>query len=728
MNKNALLSSTAKKLFGFALKCRRLLPPKKCDTFGRSDLGTTPRIDSVQIINLLRQPFRLNEMRKELEQLLDFQGKQIWELSVVHVATDARDFMEDKKGDEDIEPWYTLSDQLFVEPQPLTMPTSIDLNAPIGMSRPEVAVALSHIAIWKKILAGDSHYTLILEDDVWFKPGFSSKVHKAWLELHERNNDVVPFDILYLSFDEVKNGAPKTFVSQNIFCPERGLWNLSGYVLSRAGAEKLLKLLPCRGPVDLWMNKQFQQLQVRAIRESVIRQRPDFSSTNSYSILPSLTKIGAINSETAALFQLKPLEKPVFVFGSEGSGLTSVAMALSMLGYRCCGDLKALPEKELNSLLAGSVVRIFDAYVNIGFSPAQFRQIINRYPSSKVILTGDGSPKQDIEYLKSVMGAKGYLQVNLALEKNKWQSICEFLRCSPPSFSFPAMPDQGQRRLLDTDISRDDGNKSRSAKWDESPWIVPATSIWAGINLASKAVMQMGEMEMVFDELEFLDENVWSVRNDTFTGNLGLFRSENVKQIFGGGISLSILKDDLGVRDYSAAAITSQDKFLYGRFEAVIKASSSPGVITGFFLHRDSPRQEIDVEISGHRPDWLMVNVYYNPGDDGARYDYGYRGASTHIELGFDASKDYHLYAIEWLENEIRWYVDDRLVHSRVQWDPTPIPHLPMFLHINLWPSLSRELAGGLKKQSIPASAYVRSIKFNAHVQQIQKQYENTSL
>jgi len=48
--------------------------------------------------------------------------------------------------------------------------------------------------------------------------------------------------------------------------------------------------------------------------------------------------------------------------------------------------------------------------------------------------------------------------------------------------------------------------------------------------------------------------------------------------------------------------------------------------VTGFSLHRDSPRQEIDVEIAGNRPDQLLVNVFYNLGPDGAKFDYGYRG------------------------------------------------------------------------------------------------------
>ncbi len=90
----------------------------------------------------------------------------------------------------------------------------------------------------------------------------------------------------------------------------------------------------------------------------------------------------------------------------------------------------------------------------------------------------------------------------------------------------------------------------------------------------------------------------------------------------------------MGVRDYTAASICSQDKYLFGKFEAVIRASNVPGVVTGFFLHRNSPRQEIDIEIAGNRPNRLLVNVFYNPGGEGAHFDYGYRGAPTYMNSG----------------------------------------------------------------------------------------------
>jgi beta-glucanase (GH16 family) len=153
---------------------------------------------------------------------------------------------------------------------------------------------------------------------------------------------------------------------------------------------------------------------------------------------------------------------------------------------------------------------------------------------------------------------------------------------------------------------------------------------------------------------------------------------------------------------------------LFGRFEVVLQATKTPGVVTGFFLHRDSPRQEMDIEITGNRPDRLLANVFYNPGSEGSKFDYGYRGTPVSIPLGFDASRALHRFAIEWDPCEIRWFVDDELVHRRATWGPTPIPHLPMTLHVNTWPTRSKELAGRLAVRALPTSTIVRQIAVDA--------------
>ncbi|GAG24356.1 unnamed protein product, partial [marine sediment metagenome] len=62
-------------------------------------------------------------------------------------------------------------------------------------------------------------------------------------------------------------------------------------------------------------------------------------------------------------------------------------MALSMLGYRCCSDLQALPDPELEMLLAGRGDRVFEAYVNIRSLAGEAQALRERYPHAKFIIT-----------------------------------------------------------------------------------------------------------------------------------------------------------------------------------------------------------------------------------------------------------------------------------------------------------------------------------------------------
>jgi GR25 family glycosyltransferase involved in LPS biosynthesis len=709
----------SKFLFRTAMTCRRLLPKKGSQAFGPLNTKERPRIERIYVINLNRQPTRWAEMEQELRHVLDWSGAELWNLTERYTAVDAQNFTQEPLKDADVDPIYTLGEQLFVEPQPLALPTRLELNSPIQMSRPEIAVARSHIDVWRKVAASNQEYVLILEDDVWFQSGFASHLDQAWGEIKPEGDRISSFDIFYVSYVEVKHGAPKTFLSDNVFRPMRGLWHLSGYVLSREGAKKLLRLLPCRGPVDLWINHQFGILDVRATRRSIISQRRDASSTNSYSILPALTKIGAITSEGASLFHVRPTEGPVFAFGSEGSGLTSLAMALSMLGYRCCSDLQTLPDPELELLLSGRGDRVFDAYVNIRSLVGKVRELSNRYPQAKFIITTGKARIEDDTDL-NIAGNLGDADIAVLHSEtsNKWQVVCEHLSCAPPACSFPELADLGQRQLLAGTIEEGAALSCKTPKRDKSPWVVEPRQWWQGIrSVPTKGgVSSAATLVRVTDCLESLDERHWLLRDDTFTDNLALFRSSNVEFRSGLGATLSVRRESLGLRDYSAGSLTSRDRYLYGRFEAIIQASNVPGVVTGFFLHRDSPRQEIDIEITGNRTDRLLVNVFYNPGGEGAKFDYGYRGSASYIDLGFDASESSHRFAIEWGPCDICWLVDDHLVHRRAEWEPTPIPHLPMALHVNTWLSRSKELAGRLTSRRLPTTTLVRSIALEAQL------------
>jgi hypothetical protein len=389
-----------------------------------------------------------------------------------------------------------------------------------------------------------------------------------------------------------------------------------------------------------------------------------------------------------------------------------------MLGYRCCSDLQELPAPELERLLEGRSDRIFNAYVNIGSLDAHVTELRRRYPKAKYILTAAKGISSYDGTVSVEDGLKDADTVVLESEApNKWQVVCEHLRCPPPPCSFPALRDLGQRRIREDTIETEQVPKCKTPRRDESPWIVAPRLWWQGIRCvpAADGMLRGGTFVRINDCLERLDTRSWLLRSDTFTDNLALFRPSNVDFRAGVGAALSVRKAPLGVRDYSAASMSSRDQYLFGRFEATIQASNVPGVVTGFFLHRNSPRQEIDIEIAGNRPDRLVVNVFYNPGGEGAQFDYGYRGAPSYIELGFDASRASHRFAIEWSPNEILWWVNDHLVHRRVIWDPTPIPHLPMSLHVNSWPTRSTQLAGRLNDRRLPAITIVGPIIVEAN-------------
>jgi hypothetical protein len=259
---------------------------------------------------------------------------------------------------------------------------------------------------------------------------------------------------------------------------------------------------------------------------------------------------------------------------------------------------------------------------------------------------------------------------------------------------------------------------------DGHPWIVPPDEVpdycgpagqgeRAGTRTGSFAVRRA-------DPLTELDAAYWDRLDDTFFCNEAVFDPDNVVLQQDGGIALRLQAEARGDRAYTAGSIATKDRadarFQYGRFEVELKAVRASGVLTAFFLYRFDPWQEIDLEFLGKDPTKVLLNVFYNPGDEGDLFNYGYRGTPVLVDLGFDASADFHSYAIEWDPGEIRWFVDGALIHARPAGEPTPVPHLPMRLHVNAWPICSEDLAGPVDGSAMPVAAEVRSVTVSSWV------------
>jgi beta-glucanase (GH16 family) len=153
-------------------------------------------------------------------------------------------------------------------------------------------------------------------------------------------------------------------------------------------------------------------------------------------------------------------------------------------------------------------------------------------------------------------------------------------------------------------------------------------------------------------------------------------------------------------RNYTSARLKTLGKFVqtYGRFEARIKIPRGQGIWPAFWMlgeDIDTPGWpgcgEIDVMENIGKEPTLVHGTIHGPGYSGAQGI----GAPYSIPDGKAVADDYHVFAVEWEPNAIRFYVDDHLYTTRT---PADLPKgtkwvydHPFFLLLNVavgggWP------------------------------------------
>ena len=191
--------------------------------------------------------------------------------------------------------------------------------------------------------------------------------------------------------------------------------------------------------------------------------------------------------------------------------------------------------------------------------------------------------------------------------------------------------------------------------------------------------------KQIFDPFDSFDPDTWN-RSDfavAASWNQTAWESDYVTQ--GDGVlRLRLDGEDKDGKPFTGAEIQSEELFSYGSFEMRLQTSGEPGTVSSFFLYTDqifgaSEQNEIDFEFLGNNPSQVSINYYY--GDDKfANY------IEEDIELGFDASADFHDYRIGWTPDAIRWFADDRLIYEvRADDAPLPIPDKDMLVYSSLW-------------------------------------------
>jgi len=112
---------------------------------------------------------------------------------------------------------------------------------------------------------------------------------------------------------------------------------------------------------------------------------------------------------------------------------------------------------------------------------------------------------------------------------------------------------------------------------------------------------------------------------------------------------------------------------------AKLDAPIPDGIVGGIFLYSppdiNGLHDEIDFELLSNSTGTILTNIYGNEplGIGNPIYSSYPSGLNT----------DYHTYQIQWLSNQVSWYIDGNLIRSVTT--QSPIPSGPMYLHLNMW-------------------------------------------
>lgn len=313
-----------------------------------------------------------------------------------------------------------------------------------------------------------------------------------------------------------------------------------------------------------------------------------------------------LTNDKVLLPKTRTLPRPIFAFGSKNSGLTSLAMALSMLGYRCCSDIAELPNEERDSLFGKKRKRTFDAYVNVGsLSFNDYLKLVTIYPHARFIITSETNPELMVPVKDSsgavlceeqgsckdafdITEAQEFIEVNHLIKdkilelprqhNDKWDLLSRFLGLEYPNNLYPESRDNGQRKMsLENTKADSSASHVKMLKGDKLPWIASSKS-WEGIllveigDLATKKPTEFQASSWTNRS----DGGHWVLRNDTFPSNLALFRSNNFFTV-GEVAQLILRQEQTSVREFTSASICSQEYYRYGRFLTDIKPANIPG-------------------------------------------------------------------------------------------------------------------------------------------------------
>lgn len=163
-----------------------------------------------------------------------------------------------------------------------------------------------------------------------------------------------------------------------------------------------------------------------------------------------------------------------------------------------------------------------------------------------------------------------------------------------------------------------------------------------------------------------------------------------------GRLIITARKESRNGRNYTSARINTRDRFAfrYGRIEARMRLPRGQGLWPAFWLLPQDQSYgtwaasgEIDI-VEARNLGPAGGNTVYGTIHYGGAFPNNVSSGEQYL-VPTDASADFHDYALEWDESEIRWYVDGILFAIRNTWSTTAAPfpapfNKPFYMLLNV--------------------------------------------
>ena len=205
------------------------------------------------------------------------------------------------------------------------------------------------------------------------------------------------------------------------------------------------------------------------------------------------------------------------------------------------------------------------------------------------------------------------------------------------------------------------------------------------------------------DEFDTLDRTVWNVRDGVVSGgeNAYAFRDspENV-YVEDGNLVIHTFEGEYRGRPATSGHVSTEDnvQFGYGRYEFRVKMPEGQGIFPALWMMGNDdlwPRTgEIDVlemvgtgEADGWKGEKKSIATFHYAGNSGEHVEVGGYTDEGWLFTPERISLDYHIYAVEWEKDQLRWYYDDVLYMTlNVDTDAlrNALQENPMYIRMNV--------------------------------------------